>query len=101
MNKAKYEGLPADLKAALDKHSGMAASEMAGNLWDTRACRSRRWSRAAATPSPCSSEDEKAKWQKATEPVIEAWIKGVKDKGLDGGKLLDTAKGLLAKYEKA
>jgi hypothetical protein len=47
------------------------------------------------------SADEKAKWQKATEPVIEAWIKGVKDKGLDGGKLLDTAKGLLAKHEKA
>ena len=33
--------------------------------------------------------------------MIEAWLKGVKDKGLDGGKLLDTAKGLLAKHEKA
>jgi hypothetical protein len=47
------------------------------------------------------AEDEKAKWRKATEPVVEAWLKGAKDKGLDGGKLLETARALLAKYEKA
>ena len=38
---------------------------------------------------------------KATEPVIEAWIKQVKDKGLDGDKLLEQAKALVAKYDKA
>ena len=47
------------------------------------------------------SEDEKAKWIKATEPVIENWIKQVKDKGLDGGKLLEQARALVAKYDKA
>ena len=53
MNKAKYDGLPADLKAVIDKHSGMAVAELAGNMWDTMpARRSRRWSRSAATPSP-------------------------------------------------
>jgi hypothetical protein len=46
-------------------------------------------------------EAEAAKWRKATEPVIEAWIKGMKDKNLDGGKLLENARALLAKYEKA
>ena len=34
MNKAKYEGLPADLKAAIDKNSGMAFAELAGNMWE-------------------------------------------------------------------
>ena len=34
MNKAQYDGLPADLKDAIDKSSGMR-SEMAGNMWDT------------------------------------------------------------------
>jgi TRAP-type C4-dicarboxylate transport system substrate-binding protein len=101
MNKAKYEGLPADLKAALDKHSGMAASEMAGNLWDTMGLPVAEMVKGRGNTITVLSEDEKAKWQKATEPVIEAWIKGVKDKGLDGAKLLDTAKGLLAKHEKA
>ena len=47
------------------------------------------------------SEDEKARWIKATEPVIDGWIKQVKDKGLDGAKLLEQAKALVAKYDKA
>ena len=47
------------------------------------------------------SEDEKAKWVKATEPVIENWVKQVKDKGLDGSKLLEQARALVAKYDKA
>ena len=33
--------------------------------------------------------------------MIEAWIKRVKDKGLDGGKLLENARALVAKHGKA
>jgi len=33
--------------------------------------------------------------------VIEAWVKGSKEKNIDGAKLLETVKGLLAKHEKA
>jgi hypothetical protein len=47
------------------------------------------------------SDDEKARWVKGTEPVIENWIKQVKDKGLDGSKLLEQARALIAKYDKA
>lgn len=32
MNKAKYDGLPPDLKAALDKNSGMVFARLAGNM---------------------------------------------------------------------
>ncbi len=34
-------------------------------------------------------------------PSTEGWIKQVKDKGLDGGKLIEQAKALVAKYDKA
>ena len=43
------------------------------------------------------TEDEKAKWQKTTQPVVDAWVKQAKN----GDKLLESARGLLAKYEKA
>src|SRR6476660_9914657 len=50
----------------------------------------------------CSvSEDEKARWIKATQPVIDSWVAQVKDKGLDGNKLIEQAKALVAKYDKA
>ena len=47
------------------------------------------------------SAEEKAKWVKACEPVTAAWIAQVKDKGLDGNKLIEQAKALVAKYDKA
>jgi TRAP-type C4-dicarboxylate transport system substrate-binding protein len=43
------------------------------------------------------TEDEKAKWQKTTQPVVDAWVKQAKN----GDKLLESARGLLARYEKA
>jgi hypothetical protein len=44
------------------------------------------------------SAEEAAPWRKATEPVIAAWQKQMKDRKLDGGKLLAGVEALLAKY---
>jgi len=79
----------------------MAASEMAGNLWDTMGLPVAEMVKQRGNTITVLAEDEKAKWQKATEPVIEAWVKGSKEKNIDGAKLLETVKGLLAKHEKA
>jgi TRAP-type C4-dicarboxylate transport system substrate-binding protein len=101
MNKAKYDGLPADLKAAIDKNSGMKFAELAGNMWDTAGAGVLEMVKKRGNTVITISEDEKAKWIKTTEPVIETWVKQAKDKGLDGGKLLEQARALVAKYDKA
>jgi TRAP-type C4-dicarboxylate transport system substrate-binding protein len=101
MNKAKYEGLPADLKQAIDKNSSMKFAELAGNMWDDAGKAVSEMVKGRGNSITTISEDEKAKWIKTTEPVIDAWIKQVKDKGLDGGKLLEQARALVAKYDKA
>jgi len=101
MNKAKYDGLPADLKAAIDKNSGMKFAELAGNMWDDAGAIVLDMVKKRGNTINTISAEEKAKWVKATEPVIDAWIKQVKDKGLDGGKLLEQARALVAKYDKA
>lgn len=101
MNKPKYDSLPADLKAVIDKNSGMPASVLAANVWDEQAKVVSDMVAKRGNTITVIDEAEAAKWRKATEPVAEAWIKGVKDKGIDGGKLLETAKALIAKYEKA
>ena len=46
------------------------------------------------------AEDEARRWQQATQPVIDAWVASVKDKNLDGTKLLESFRGLVAKYDK-
>ena len=101
MNKAKYEGLPADLKAVIDKNSGMAFAERAGNMWDAEAVRVRKLVADRGNTITVLDPGEKAKWIKATEPVIAAWIEQIKGKGLDGAKLVDVARALVAKYDKA
>ena len=101
MNKAKYESLPADLKAAIDKNSGMKFAELAGNMWDDAGKVVFEMVKAKGNTIGSIAEDEKARWIKATDPVVENWIKQVKDKGLDGGKLLEQARALVAKYDKA
>jgi hypothetical protein len=73
----------------------MKFAELAGNMWDTPARLVLEMVKKRGNTVTTISEDEKAKWIKTTEPVIETWIKQVKDKGLDGGKLLEQARAWL------
>lgn len=100
MNKAKYDGLPADLRAIIDKNSGAAFAAMAGAMWDTEGARIREMVQKRGNTISAISEAEKAKWIKACEPVQVAWIEQVKGKGLDGAKLIEAARALIAKYDK-
>jgi TRAP-type C4-dicarboxylate transport system substrate-binding protein len=101
MNKAKYDSLPADLKEVIDFNSGMAAAEMAGTVWDEMGIPVLEMVKKRGNIVTTISEDEKKRWQQTTMPIVDAWIRQMKDRHLDGGKLLDAAKAALAKYEKA
>ncbi len=101
MNKAKYESLPADLKKVLDANSGHALARAAGLMWDEQAIVVEDMVRKRGNTITQISAEEAARWRKATEPVIETWIKQVKERGVDGGKLIETARALIAKYDKA
>ena len=101
MNKQRYGSLPSELKAAIDKNSGQVAATMAGAMWDNEAVTVSEIVRKRGNILITLDEDEKARWRKATEPVIETWIRQVKERGLDGGKLLEAARALIVKYDKA
>jgi TRAP-type transport system periplasmic protein len=101
MNKAKYESMPADLQAIIDKNSGMAFAERAGNMWDAEAIRIRDIVEKRGNTITVLADDEKARWIKATEPVYGAWIEQMKAKNIDGTKLVEAARALIAKYDKA
>ena len=78
----------------------MAFAEMAGGMWDTEAVRVKELVAKRGNTITQLAPDEKAKWVKATEPVHAAWIDSVKAKGLDGAKLIETVKTLIAKHDK-
>jgi TRAP-type C4-dicarboxylate transport system substrate-binding protein len=98
MNKPAYERLPRDLKTVLDTNSDALAAGMAGTMWDLQA--------HAVAENVAENGDvivtllpeAVAHWRKATEPVVAAWLKDMKEAKLDGGKMIASAHALLEKY---
>jgi hypothetical protein len=79
----------------------MKFAELAGNMWDDAGAQVLDMVKKRGNTVSSVSEDEKARWIKATQPLIDSWVAQVKDKGLDGNKLIEQAKALVAKYDKA
>lgn len=96
MNKLRYESLPADLKAVIDRNSGQAAAMMAGRMWDDQAAAALEMITARGnTLTPIDAADT-VQWQKATQSVVERWLQSTK--AINGETLLADAKALVAKY---
>jgi TRAP-type C4-dicarboxylate transport system substrate-binding protein len=100
MNKAKYDGLPADLKKVIDNNSGMALARKVGKVWDEAEKPGRDAAVAAKVTFHTMPAAEVAKMQAATQPVIDAWIKDMDGKGAHGKMLVDDARAMIAKYAK-
>ena len=98
MNRQAYERLPRDLKTVIDNNSGQMAASMAGAMWDVEAKAVAGAARDRGEPVAVMSGEAVAPWRKATEPVIAAWQKQMKERKLDGDKLLADLRSLLAKY---
>jgi hypothetical protein len=98
MNKTTYDRLSRDLKAVIDNNSGQFAAGMAGAMWDTEAKAVADMVRDRGDPVTMLAADEVAQWRKATEPVVATWLKDMKGRKLDGGKLLASVRTLLDKY---
>ena len=98
MNKAAYERLPRDLKTVIDNNAGQATAAMAGVMWDVEARAVAETARGRGDPITMLTVDDGAPWRKATEPVIAAWQKQMKERKLDGRKLIAAVRELVAKY---
>lgn len=101
MNKAKYTSLPADLRAVLDANSGMAAARMAALPWDERGPVVEAEVRRRGNTITVLSAAEKERWQIATRPVVDNWLKTATEKGLDAQALLADARRLVARHASA
>ena len=98
MNAKKYNSLPADLKAVIDRNSGREASAwftLQMQLGDDAGLKATVKNGNKIFPIPAA---EMAKWQAAAKPVTDEWIKEVSAKGLDGKQLHDEAVALVDKY---
>jgi hypothetical protein len=98
MNKASYDRLPRELKSVIDSNSGQVAAAMAGAMWDQQAAAVANMVVERGDLIVTLLPEAVARWRKATEPVVDAWRKEIKEQKVDGAKLIAAANALLAKF---
>lgn len=102
MNKAKYDGLPAGQKKAVDANCDNAAAlRFAGEWADFEAAGKPK---LVATPGrevyKISAEQTTA-WRKAAEPLAAKWAEGVKKANVDSAAAMKELQASLAKFKAA
>jgi TRAP-type C4-dicarboxylate transport system substrate-binding protein len=100
MNKRKYESLPPDLKKVIDNNSGIELAYQLGKLWDEVEAPGLAAAKQRGNEIIQLAPEEVARWKKATDPVVQAWITDISKKGVDGKKLYEEANALIDKYAK-
>ena len=96
MNKAKYDSLPDDLKAVIDRNSGRMASEWSGAAYDRGDEDGVVEMAHSDNAIAVMSEDETAKIRALGDEVIADWIVDMDKKGYDGATLVEDAKAAMA-----
>ena len=99
MNKAKYESLPEDLQKVIDDNSGLEFSVFAGGTESDADGPSRQIAVDAGNTIITVSEEDAADWREAAQPVYDAWLAEMTEKGIDGQALIDEARALMDAYE--
>lgn len=94
MNKQKYDGLPADLKAIVDKTTGEVMVGKFGAMFDEVAADTKKRIAAQGNKITTLSATQVTAMKQATASVEDEWAKQVGEKGLDGKKLIAAAREL-------
>lgn len=96
MNKAAYQAMPDDLRAIIDRNSGVAMARLFGQAMDRADINGRRIAEASGNEVVDIPLAEKAEWVDAVQPVINGWIAEMDGKGLDGAGLVAAARAAIA-----
>ncbi|MDZ7697046.1 MAG: TRAP transporter substrate-binding protein [Deltaproteobacteria bacterium] len=99
MNMDKWNALPDDVKAVFDE-LGTQQSAWTGAYMDNHVIESINWSKEKQGVKVFTlSEEQKAKWDKLLEPIVDNWIKANAEKGLPAKQIVEDIKDFARMYE--
>lgn len=98
MNKAKYDGLPADLKRVIDANSGLETSGFLGRTQQSGDPVARKLAEDRKNTIVTLAGTDAEAFRKAADAVDDEWIKEMNGKGFNGKQLFDTARSLIEKH---
>ena len=98
MNQAKYDALPADLKAIIDRNSGAGLSRQTGRYWDEATAVGRKAASDRGNSFVKVSAAETDQWMKVSAPLYDEWVADMDKRGLPGKQMLQDARSLIQRY---
>jgi len=98
MNKEKYESLPDDLKQVVDDNSGLEFSVFAGGTQADADGPARAIADDLGNNIVTLDAEQTAIWREAAQPIYDAWVADMNEKGIDGQALIDEATILIETY---
>jgi TRAP-type C4-dicarboxylate transport system substrate-binding protein len=101
MNPAKYAGLPPELKAVIDRNSGLALSGQIGALWDASKAAARKTAADRGNSFYTVPATELAQWERRSRTLYAEWLADMNKRGLDGNAMLAHARAMIASHEAA
>ncbi len=100
MNRNKYASLPADLKAVIDKNSGMETSGWLGKVQQGGDPAGRKAAVDQGNSIYTIAAAEAQEFKRKARLVEVEWMQDMDKRGFNGKELLETAKSLIAKHGK-
>ena len=98
MNKARYDGLPEDIRAIIDETTGITLAKRLGRLWQDDEEPGRAIALEQGHSIVTLTDEERERWRTAAQPVIDGWVEKVNATGHGGEAMLADARRLVAKY---
>ncbi len=98
MNKQRFDGLPADLKAIIDQHSGSSIAGEIGAAWDKIEPVGKKIATDKGRTVRQLSPEVTAQFDKLNAALADRWVKEASARGIDAEALLQKAKAAVAKY---
>lgn len=100
MNKRKFESLPPDVQKIIDQISGEYVEKFDA-MWTRMDAFGKEWVVKKGVEINVLSPDEGARWyEKGSKPIVEAYIKDMKAKGLPGEEAVKFVRESFKKYRK-
>jgi TRAP-type C4-dicarboxylate transport system substrate-binding protein len=99
MNKARWSALPADVQAVFEKVNEEFADRQ-GKLWDEIDAQGRDFTLKLGNTIIPLSADENARWASAVKPILDDYVKRMREKGLPGEDALGFYRDTIARLQK-
>ncbi len=100
MNKARYAGLPGELRQIIDAHSGLATSAALGRTQQDNDASGRQLALERHNTLHVFTPAQAAEFTALAAAIDDAWVADMDQRGFRGGALLGSARSLIAQYGK-